>query len=129
VTGTGKPAGSIRALQAPTGPNFTLFAGVNDDKVYSMTTGGVWTGSTNLQFGTPTGLAFLDDLTGWAVTTGVDGGVRFTIDGGVNWFGSGIHVPVDATTHALNAIWMNSGQTGFVVGANGVIMRTTTGGR
>jgi hypothetical protein len=38
---------------------------------------------------------------------------------------------VDATAaHSLNGIWMSGdGVTGFVVGGNGVLMRTTTGGQ
>ena len=63
------------------------------------------------------------------VTQGATGGVFYTIDSGTNWFRSILHVQIDATaTYSLNAIWM-SGLTGTVVGGNGVILRTTTGGQ
>lgn len=49
---------------------------------------------------------------------------------GASWFRSMLHVPVDAPApHTLNAIWMFPSQVGFVVGANGVLIRTTTGGQ
>jgi len=126
----GAPSGSIRALQAPTGPNFTLFAGVDDNIVHSLSAAGTWTGTAITGFGTPASLAFINDLTGWAVTQGANGGIRFTIDGGTTWFASVPHVPVDATpAHTLNAIWMHPSQLGVIVGGNGVIMRTLTGGQ
>lgn len=127
----GGPAGSIRALQAPTGPNFTLFAGVDDDKVYSLSFSNVWSSQVIAGFGTPASLAFTNDLNGWVVTQGANAGIRFTIDGGGSWFASVPHVPLDGgpNNHFLSAIWMHPSQTGVIVGGNGVIMKTTTGGR
>ncbi len=129
---TGAPAGSIRSLQAPSGAGFTLFAGVDDDKVYSLSAGvtPAWSSQTIAGFGLPVSLAFISDTQGWAVTQGATGGVLFTIDGGVSWLRSVLHVPVDTTAaHTLHALWMFPSQAGVVVGANGVIMRTTTGGQ
>jgi len=128
----GAPAGSIRALQAPTGPAYTLFAGVDDDKVYSLSAGvsPAWSAPTIAGFGLPVSLAFIDDARGWAVTQGATGGVLFTTNGGASWLRSVLHVPVDATAaHTLNAIWMFPSQVGFVVGGNGVLIKTTTGGQ
>jgi photosystem II stability/assembly factor-like uncharacterized protein len=129
---SGAPAGAIRSLQAPTGTSFTLFAAVDDDKVYSLSAGGspAWASQTIAGFGLPVSLAFIDDLEGWAVTQGATGGVLFTLNGGATWFRSVLHVPVDATApHTLNAIWMFPSRVGMVAGANGVLMRTTTGGQ
>jgi photosystem II stability/assembly factor-like uncharacterized protein len=128
----GAPSGSIRSLQAPTGTAYTLFAGVDDKKVYSLSAGATpaWAAPTIAGFETPVSLAFIDDFQGWAVTQGATGGVLFTINGGASWFRSVLHVPVDATAaHTLNAIWMFPSQTGIVVGANGVLIKTTTGGQ
>jgi len=127
----GAPAGSIRALQAPTGVNFTLFAGVDDDKVYSLSVGNVWNSTAVTGFGTPASMAFINDLDGWVVTQGPNAGIRFTIDGGGSWFGSVAHVPLDGgpSNHFLSAIWMHPSQTGVIVGGNGVIIKTTTGGQ
>jgi photosystem II stability/assembly factor-like uncharacterized protein len=64
------------------------------------------------------------------VTQGATGGVLFTINGGASWLRSVLHVPVDDTApHTLNAIWMIPSQVGLVAGANGVLIKTTTGGQ
>jgi photosystem II stability/assembly factor-like uncharacterized protein len=127
--GVGAPTGSIRALQAPTGPSFTLFAGVDDNIVHSLSSAGSWAGTAIAGFGTPASMAFTNDLNGWVLTQGATGGIRFTTDGGGTWLASVPHVPVDSPAHALNAIWMSPSGLGFIVGANGLIMRTTTGGK
>lgn len=127
------PVLSIRALQVPDGPAFKMFIGASDDKVYRLPAGGLlpWAATNTTSFGTPAGLAFVNDTTGWVVTQGASGGVFYTTDSGTLWIQSLLHVPVDATAaHTLNGIWMSGdGATGFVVGGNGVLMRTTTGGQ
>ena len=128
-TGGTAPAGSIRALQAPTGPNYTLFAGVDDNIVHSLSSTGTWAGTAVTGFGTPASMAFTSDLNGWVLSQGATGGIRYTTTGGAFWLASIPHVPVDSPAHALNAIWMNPSGFGVIVGANGLIMRTTTGGQ
>lgn len=123
---------SIRALQAPTGPTFVLFAGSDDGNVWRLTTGspGSWSSTTTSSFGTPAGLAFITDSTGWVLTQDpTNGGVFFTNTSGAVWTRQVLHVPVDNTTHILNAIRMLPDEEGFIVGANGVLIRTTTGGQ
>jgi photosystem II stability/assembly factor-like uncharacterized protein len=130
---------SIRALQAPTGANFTLFAGADDGMVYHLSAGGApaWA-ATSLpglaspaSVGTPASMAFINDMQGWVVVQGTSVGLVYTIDGGATWFVSVPHVPLDGTAATyLNDIWMHSaGALGVIVGANGVILRTTTGGQ
>jgi photosystem II stability/assembly factor-like uncharacterized protein len=110
-----------------------MFIGADDDKVYRLSAGGspAWTATNTTSFGTPAGLAFVNETTGWVVTQGASGGIFYTTDSGTLWIQSLPHVPVDATAaHTLHAIWMGGdGRTGFVVGGNGVLMRTTTGGQ
>jgi len=127
------PAVSIRALQVPNGASFKMFLGADDDKVYRLSAGAspAWTATNTTSFGTPAGLAFVNETKGWVVTQGANGGVFYTTDSGTLWIQSVLHVPVDATAaHTLHAIWINGdGVTGFVVGGNGVLMRTSTGGQ
>ncbi|HLY11988.1 MAG TPA: YCF48-related protein, partial [Planctomycetota bacterium] len=75
------PNVSFRAVQAPTGPTYTLFAGAGDGNVYRLSTGtpGTWTSTSATNFGTPAGLAFINDTTGWALTQDpVNGGIFIT---------------------------------------------------
>ncbi|HZF00149.1 MAG TPA: YCF48-related protein [Planctomycetota bacterium] len=126
------PNVSIRALQAPTGPGYTLFAGAADGNVHRLSAGTTpaWTPTTTANFGTPASLAFINDVFGWVVTQGANGGVFYTMDSGTVWTRSVLHVPTDATApHTLNAIYMHPAQQGVVVGGNGVILQTTTGGQ
>jgi photosystem II stability/assembly factor-like uncharacterized protein len=124
---------SIRAIQVPNGPTFKMFIGASDDTVYRLSAGASpsWGPTNTTSFGTPAGLAFVNESNGWVVTQGAAGGIFYTTNSGNLWVQSLPHVPVDATAaHSLNGIWVSGdGATGFVVGGNGTLMRTTTGGQ
>jgi photosystem II stability/assembly factor-like uncharacterized protein len=123
---------SIRSLQAPSGNAFTLYAAADDGNVWRLSKGspGSWSSTTTANFGTPAGIAFIDDTNGWTLTQdATHGGVFYTNSAGATWTRQVLHVPVDNTTHILNAIRMLPSLEGFVVGANGELIRTTTGGK
>ena len=125
------PAVSLRALQVPTGPSFTMFAAASTGDIHRLSAAitPAWSTTAGAAIGTPVGLAFSNDATGMVVTQGAGtGGVYYTTNSGALWTKSVLHVPVDTGTHVLNGVWM-IGSTGYVVGGNGLIMRTTTVGK
>ncbi len=68
----------------------------------------------------PRALHFIDNKTGWLASSSSE--ILKTLDGGMTWtqqnFGVG---------SGYNDIWFN-GQTGFVIGNNGLLRRSTNGG-
>ncbi|MBV8878801.1 MAG: hypothetical protein JO332_02445 [Planctomycetaceae bacterium] len=120
---------SFRTLQAPSGPTYQLFAGASDQFVYRLSTAApAWTQTAGAGFSVPVSMSFVDDTTGFAVTQGATGGFFYTTNSGTLWKSSVMHV--DTTAHVLNGLWMHGGgQTGFIVGDNGMILRTGTAGQ
>jgi hypothetical protein len=130
MTFTVPPGGNLLSLQAPSGPNYTLFAGSDDGNVYRLPLASTaWSTSAVLAASPVVGLAFGDDLNGVAVVQGATPGIYYTIDGGVSpWTKSGLNVKLSGTT-LLRAVWMNPSLTGYAVGDKGLILKTLTGGK
>jgi photosystem II stability/assembly factor-like uncharacterized protein len=70
---------------------------------------------------TMTCVNFIDANSGWA--TGLTGRINFTVNGGTNWI-----TQTSPSANNLNSIFMLNSTTGWIVGDNGTVMKTTTGG-
>jgi photosystem II stability/assembly factor-like uncharacterized protein len=126
------PVVSFRGLAAPNGAGFKFFAAASTGDIHRLSAGGspAWSATAGAAIGTPVGMSFVSDLTGIVITQdAVNGGVYYTATGGGLWTKSILHVPVDAGPHVLNGVWLHPSLTAFVVGGNGLIMRTTTLGQ
>lgn len=126
------PNVSIRALAAPKGAGFQFFAADSTGVINRLSAGGspAWTTTAVGGVGTPVAMAFSNDLVGMVVTQdATKGGVYYTTSSGALWTKSVLHVPVDAGTHVLNGLWLHPSGLAYVVGSNGLIMRTQTLGQ
>ncbi len=126
------PNVSIRALQAPSGVGYKFFAAASTGDIHRLSAGGspAWSATAGAAIGTPVAMAFSDELTGIVVTQdAVNGGVYYTTSSGGLWTKSVLHVPVDAGIHVLNGCCLLPGEVAYVVGGNGLIMRTQTLGQ
>ena len=117
---------TVNAIQSPVGAG-VLFAGASNNNVYSKVGSGAWS-PTALPSGAPLSMSFTDALNGWVVNnqTPFTGGVFSTVDGAATWTHLYVH-----TKWQLRAVWFSPtvAGLGYVVGDNGTILKTTTGGQ
>jgi photosystem II stability/assembly factor-like uncharacterized protein len=72
---------------------------------------------------TPTDIFFTDATTGFAITSGPDGGAIYrTKDGGNTWFRQA------TAPHTLASVFFADPTTGYAVGAANTVLKTTDGG-
>jgi len=103
--------------------------------VYSDDQGGSWKQAAVPVRQLLTAVFFVDDKSGWAV--GHDSLILHTADGGATWAmqyrDPELDVPVDPDgpsllERPLMDVWFRDAQTGFAVGAYGIVLRTDDGG-
>ena len=122
--------GNLLSIQAPEGSINTLFVGSDNGNVYRLPFGTTTWVTSAVQAASPVvALAFGDDLNGVAVVQGGTPGVFWTMDGGASaWTKSALHVKLNGG-NLLRAAWLNPSLTGWIAGDNGLILKTTTGGK
>ena len=118
---------TINAFQSPL--SSVLFAGASDEVVYRNVVGSWILPNVKPQVGTvPLAMSFTDSSNGWCVNSPAPftGGVFTTATGGSSWARLYVH-----TKWPLRGIWMSPSVPGlgYVVGDNGTILKTTTGGQ
>ena len=121
---TGAP--TINAFQSPT--SAVLYAGTSDGKVWTGDGVAAWTATTPPAGTSVASMSFADSLSGWIASDPAPftGGVFTTVNGGATWTRSYVH-----TKWPLHAIWTSplNPLLVYVVGDNGTILKTTTGGQ
>lgn len=114
----------INSFQSPAGAG-TLFAGASDGKVWRWISP-FWFATTPPDV--PKAMSFADTSNGWIVTAQppFTGGVFSTADAGSNWSHLYVH-----TKWQLRGVWMSPlvPGLGYVVGDNGTILKTLSGGQ
>jgi photosystem II stability/assembly factor-like uncharacterized protein len=120
---------SYYAIHMPSAAN-AIAGGVNtifQPLIARTTDGGAnWNYSSfylNSNEGNIRGIYFVDPSTGFAVSNvwNGQGAISYTSNGGINW-------ATQLFTHALNSITFPGSITGYTVGSNGYILKTTDAG-
>jgi photosystem II stability/assembly factor-like uncharacterized protein len=85
------------------------------------------TGTTHILYGMsfPPGQSMVGFACGMQYTSGTNGVIIKTVDGGNNWTQVW---PVSGTISGLHAIWFTNDQVGFACGYNNLFLKTTDGG-
>jgi photosystem II stability/assembly factor-like uncharacterized protein len=127
-------AGSTLLLDVAMAGSRLVAVGVRGHILYSDDQGASWTQSPVPARQMLTGLHFVDERHGWAV--GHDSIILHTSDGGASWvvqyrdpaLTGGAEDGEDLLEKPLMDVWFRDANTGFAVGAYGLLLRTEDGG-